>query len=193
MECIHGKWKSSPKKIMRIGAFVWRQSLEHMMCGKLWKKDWRCPKMKQIWMKVLKPKEWRIKRRSWSFINVWMSYDKKWLRTTSKKVWDTLKSSFSGDAKVNRVRLQTLRDEFEALRMKESELISDRFSRVLTVVNEMKNKWRRGKWCSCYWKVLRSLDSKFDYKVVAINEAKDIDEMTIDELMGSLQGHEENI
>ena len=65
--------------------------------------------------------------------------------TTSKKVWDTLKSSFSGDAKVNRVRLQTLHDEFEALRMKESELISDRFSRVLTVVNEMKNKWRRGK------------------------------------------------
>ena len=68
-----------------------------------------------------------------------MSYDKKWLPTTSKKVWDTLKSSFSGDAKVNRVRLQTLRDEFEALRMKESELISDRFSRVLTVVNEMKS------------------------------------------------------
>ena len=58
---------------------------------------------------------------------------------TSKKVRDTLKSSFSGDAKVNRVRLQTLHDEFEALRMKESELISDRFSRVLTVVNEMKS------------------------------------------------------
>ncbi|XP_074352499.1 uncharacterized protein LOC141691632 [Apium graveolens] len=58
--------------------------------------------------------------------------------TTSKKVWDTLKSSFSGDAKVKRVRIQTLRGEFEALRMKESELISDYFSRVLTVVNQMK-------------------------------------------------------
>ncbi|XP_074327722.1 uncharacterized protein LOC141665635 [Apium graveolens] len=108
--------------------------------------------------------------------------------TTSKKVWDILNSSFRGDAKMKSVRLQTLRGEFGALRMKESESISDYFSRVLTIVNQMKSN---GEEVSDV-RVIEKL-SKFDYKVVAIEEAKDIHEMTIDELMRSLQSHEEKM
>ena len=60
--------------------------------------------------------------------------------TTAKEAWEILQNSFKGADKVKRVRLQTLRGEFETLQMNTSESISDYFSRVLAVVNQMK-KW----------------------------------------------------
>ncbi|KAK6153708.1 hypothetical protein DH2020_013347 [Rehmannia glutinosa] len=87
--------------------------------------------------------------------------------TSAKQVWDKLQVSYKGQEKVKKVRLQTLRREFDSLQMKEDgEKLED------VVIME---------------KILRSLDANFDSITTIIEETKDLETMTIEQLLGSLQ------
>jgi len=45
------------------------------------------------------------------------------MKRTGKEVWDSLKAQFVGEERVKEARLQTLKSEFDALRMKEEDMI----------------------------------------------------------------------
>ena len=94
---------------------------------------------------------------------------------------------------MKKVRLQTLRGEFEALHMKDTESVPDYFTRVSSVVNQMKNYGEKIEDARVNEKILRSLNTKLQLVGISIEESNDTETMTTDQLMGFLQAYLERL
>ncbi|XP_022567782.1 uncharacterized protein LOC111211146 [Brassica napus] len=126
------------------------------------------------------------------------SIDKNVLKTivkkdTGKDIWESLKAKYQGNTRVKSAQLQRLRRNFEVLEMKESDSITDYFSRVMMVSNDMRNLGEEMPDEKVVEKILRTLVEKFTYVVCAIEESKDIKDLSVDELQSSLLVHEQNL
>ncbi|XP_028068170.1 uncharacterized protein LOC114270784 [Camellia sinensis] len=121
------------------------------------------------------------------------SFEKISAAATSKEALSILHNSHHGIEKTIRVRLQVLRGEFEMLHMNENESIYEYFNRTLTIVNQMRRYGEKMESLQVIENILRSLSPKFKRMVVAIEESKDLSAMTTDELMGTLEIHEQRI
>ncbi|XP_073268022.1 uncharacterized protein [Populus alba] len=112
-------------------------------------------------------------------------------KNTSKQIWDSMKRKYEGNARVKRSILQTLRKEFETLEMKTGEHVTDYFAKVMTVASKMRIYGEQMRDVTIVEKILRSLTDRFNYIVCSIEESKDIDVLSIDELQSSLIVHEQ--
>jgi gag-polypeptide of LTR copia-type len=88
------------------------------------------------------------------------------------------------------IKLQGLRRDFETLQMYKEEIMQNFLSRVQMVVNQIRVFGDTMEEKIVVAKVLRSLTLKFDHVVVAIEEFKNLNTYSFNELMGSLQTHE---
>ncbi|GKV46724.1 hypothetical protein SLEP1_g53699 [Rubroshorea leprosula] len=113
--------------------------------------------------------------------------------TTAKELWEKLQAACKGKEKAKKVRLQSLRGEFEAVQMNETEKVSDYISRVMGIANQMRRLDEEVTDLRIIEKILRSVMENFDYVVTAIDESKDLEDMTVEELSGSLEAHEEKL
>lgn len=111
--------------------------------------------------------------------------------STSKEAWDILEKVFKGADRVKQVRLQTLRGELENMKMMESESVSDYITRVQAVVNQLNRNGETLTDARVVEKILRTLTDNFESIVCAIEESKDLATLTVDELAGSLEAHEQ--
>ncbi|KAK2422833.1 hypothetical protein QL285_033334 [Trifolium repens] len=106
--------------------------------------------------------------------------------TVAKDAWEILKTTHEGTSKVKMSRLQLLTMKFENLRMKEYECIHDFHMNILDFANSFDSLGEKISEKKLVRKILRSLPKRFDMKVTAIEEAQDISNMKVDELIGSL-------
>lgn len=112
-------------------------------------------------------------------------------RSTSKIIWESMKKKFGGNDRVKKSLLQKLRRDFEILEMKESETVEEYFTRVLGVTNQMRSNGEVMNDAKVVEKILRTLSEKFMYVVVSIEESKEIESISLDELQSSLTVHEQ--
>ncbi|KAA0037899.1 gag-proteinase polyprotein [Cucumis melo var. makuwa] len=93
---------------------------------------------------------------------------------SAKVAWDILEVAFEGTLKVKISRLQILTSRFEVLQMTEEETIIEFNVRVLDIANKSDALGENMSDSKLVRKVLRSLPSKFNMKVIAIEEANDL-------------------
>ena len=106
--------------------------------------------------------------------------------TVAKDVWEILKTTHEGTSKVESSRLQLLTTKFENLKMMEDENIQDYYLNILDIANSFDSLGEKISDEKLVRKILRSLRKRFDMKVTDVEEAQDISNMKVDELIGSL-------
>lgn len=109
---------------------------------------------------------------------------------TAREAWLILETTHEGTQTVKSSKLQMLTTRFETLRMEEQETFTEFYTKLSDIVNSCFNLGEKIPEVKVVWKVLRSLPERFYPKITTIEEAKDVNELKIDELVGSIQTFE---
>ncbi|KAK4388427.1 hypothetical protein Sango_2449300 [Sesamum angolense] len=110
--------------------------------------------------------------------------------TSAKEAWSILQKEYQGSAKVRIIKLQTLRRDFENMKMKDSETIDEYYTKVRELVNQLKAYGEDIPEKMVVEKLLISVTEKYDPIVTTIEETKDITTLTVTKLVGSLEAYE---
>ena len=97
-----------------------------------------------------------------------------------------METTYEGTKKVKDTKLQMLTTQFEELRISEDESFDSFYSKLNEVVISKFNLGEKTKDSKVVRKILHSLLESFRAKVTAIEESKELDEIKVQELIGSL-------
>ena len=101
-----------------------------------------------------------------------------------------METTYEGMKKVKDTKLQMLTTRFEEVKMSEDESFDPFYSKLNEVVIGKFNLGEKTEDSKIVRKVLQSLPKSFRAKVTAIEESKDLDDIKVQELIGSLQTYE---
>nr|XP_025625990.1 uncharacterized protein LOC112718447 [Arachis hypogaea] len=108
---------------------------------------------------------------------------------SAKEAWNTLKLSYKGVDKAQKVKLQSLRREYERYEISSSETVEQYFTHVTDLVNKMRVYGEDMPDSKVVEKILRTMPIKYDHVVTTILESHDMDTITIAELQGTMESN----
>ncbi|XP_045791507.1 uncharacterized protein LOC123886217 [Trifolium pratense] len=117
-------------------------------------------------------------------------YDKIMECKTAKEMWTTLQTHHEGTSRVKETRIDTGVRKFELFEMKEDESIDQMYGRFTIIINELNSLGKKFSIHERVRKVLRCLPKSWRHIVTAITESKDLTEVKLEDLIGSLKAHE---
>jgi len=111
-------------------------------------------------------------------------------KSTTKAVFASLYANYEGSKKVREAKALMLVHQYELFQMKEDESIEQMYSRFQTLVSGLQILKKSYVSYDFVSKILRSLPARWRPKVTAIEEAKDLNTLSVEDLFSSLNVHE---
>ena len=108
----------------------------------------------------------------------------------AKEAWTILQMTYERTKAVKDSKFQRLTPSFEEIKMDEDESFNEFYAKLKDIVNLAFNLGETIPESKVVRKVLRSLLERFHAKITAIEESKDIDSISLTELIGNLQTYE---
>ena len=120
-------------------------------------------------------------------------YNRVSLCDNAKQVWDKLATTHEGTNQVKESKISMLTLDYELFKMKTDETIKEMSDRFTDVINGLKALGKTYPNKEMVKKLLNSLPKSWEAKVTAIEESKDPNTLSLDELIGSLLTYEMKI
>ncbi|XBI26540.1 hypothetical protein VPH35_051226 [Triticum aestivum] len=112
-------------------------------------------------------------------------------KETAAEFWAALRSMHVGVERVREARVQSLRSEFDGLKMGDAESVDDFAARFTTLVGRIRELGDAMEEKYVVKKLLRSVSNKFIHVASSIALFGDTNKMAMEEAIGSLKAHEE--
>src|ERR1044072_628448 len=117
-------------------------------------------------------------------------YEKITDKETAKSIYDSLVMTREGNLQVKETKALALVQKYEAFKMEDHETVEAMFSRFQMLIAGLRVLNKGYSTSDHVKKIIRSLPAKWRPMVTALNVAKDLNSISLEELISSLRRHE---
>ncbi|KAH0738446.1 hypothetical protein KY290_037151 [Solanum tuberosum] len=110
---------------------------------------------------------------------------------TAKEAWEKLEKEYRGSERGRQNQILNLKRDFESLRMQEGETITNYSDRISLIVNRIRLLGEDFKDNRIVEKILVIIPERFESKIFALKESKDLSTISLVELLSALQAQEQ--